>query len=230
MADSTTHIDTISSSQQAKEVTANGFMNPASPAATYGRRWSTSAGLTWGYYGGRVNGTPVANGTLTLTASTTNYIVANRSTLAVSTSTGTTNWNDTATYSRLYKVVTDSTTVTSYEDHRFGIGGIWRDVASRLQSIAYAASITPDAAVGERVVVGALTGNLTINAPANPTTGAELHFAFTQDGTGGRTITWNAIFKKQADGVSLANQKSAIAFIYDGSAWVAFSQLALTWL
>ena len=47
------------------------------------------------------------------------------------------------------------------------------------QSIAYAASITPDAALGERLIVGTLTGNLTISAPSNPRTGGMLVFAFT---------------------------------------------------
>jgi hypothetical protein len=54
------------------------------------------------------------------------------------------------------------------------------------QSIAYAATITPDAALGERVIVGVLTGNLTINAPTNPRTGGMLVFSFAQDATGGR--------------------------------------------
>jgi hypothetical protein len=58
----------------------------------------------------------------------------------------------------------------------------------------------PDGALGERVIVEVLTGNLTINAPTNPRTGAMLTFAFIQDATGGRTITWNAVFKKAADG------------------------------
>lgn len=229
MADSTTNIDTISSSQSGKELTANAYFDAASPATVFGRRASTTSGLTWGYYGGRIGGTTVANGTVTLTASTTNYVVVNRATLAVSVSTATTNWNDTATYGRAHKVVTGTSTVSSYEDHRAGYGGI-QDSPRRLQSIAYSASITPDAAAGERVVVGTLTGNLTVNAPSNPVLGAELHFAFAQDATGGRTITWNSVFKKNADGVALANQKSAIAFIYDGTDWVAFSQLSLTWL
>ncbi|MGQ0594113.1 MAG: DUF2793 domain-containing protein [Gammaproteobacteria bacterium] len=69
-----------------------------------------------------------------------------------------------------------------------------------VQSIAYAANITPDGALGERVIVGALTGNLAINAPTNPRTGALLVFTFAQDATGGRTISWNATFKKAADG------------------------------
>lgn len=123
MANSSTNIDTISTSQSAKEITANAFFDATSQSATYGRRASTSSGLTWGYYGGNViktDGTlaQISNGTLTLTASSTNYIVALKSTGAVSFSTATTNWNDTANYWRLYQVVTGSSTVSSYTDNR----------------------------------------------------------------------------------------------------------------
>jgi hypothetical protein len=97
------------------------------------------------------------------------------------------------------------------------------------QSIAYAASITPDAALGERVIVGVLTGNLTINAPTKPHPAGMLVFCFTQDATGGRTITWNALFKKAADGAGAANQKGATSFIYDGDSWMQVGG-ALAWM
>lgn len=92
--------------------------------ATYGRNAFTSSGLTWGYYGGRWGGSSVADGTLTLTNTATNYIVANRSTGAISASTATTNWNDTANYGRVYKAVASGGLITSYEDHRMGLYGI----------------------------------------------------------------------------------------------------------
>lgn len=123
MANSTSNLDVLVQSQASKEVTANALFDAASGAITYGRRQSTSSGLTWGYYGGNVtksDGTlvQVANGTLSLTASATNYVVANKATGAVSASTATTNWNDTANYWRLYSVVTGTATVTSYTDTR----------------------------------------------------------------------------------------------------------------
>lgn len=123
MANSTSNIDPIVNGQGAQHVTANSFFDAASQAALYGRRASTSAGLTWGYYGGNaslVGGSVavISNGTLTLTASTTNYIVALKSSGAVSFSTATTNWNNTTDYWRLYSVVTGTTTVTSYTDYR----------------------------------------------------------------------------------------------------------------
>jgi hypothetical protein len=97
------------------------------------------------------------------------------------------------------------------------------------QSIAYAATITPDARLSERVIVGALTGNLTINAPTNPRTGAMLVFSFAQDATGGRTMSWNSVFRKAADGAGAANQKGATSFVYDGANWVQVGG-ALSWL
>ena len=123
MANSTTNIDGVIQSQASKEVTINAFFDAASPSTLYGRRQSTTTGLTFGYYGGNVtksDGTlaQISNGTLALTASTTNYIVAQKSDGAVSFSTATTNWNDRAAYWRLYSAVTGTATVTSYTDYR----------------------------------------------------------------------------------------------------------------
>lgn len=145
MAGSTTNLDTLSQSQASKEVTVNALFDAGSPATLYGRRASTTSGLAWGYYGGYalVRGvqTSIANGTLTLTASTTNYIVAARSTGAVSSSTATTNWNDTANYQRLYSVVTGTATVTSYTDYR----------SSDVSGQVYAGTYTPTLTNGTNV-------------------------------------------------------------------------------
>lgn len=122
MANSSTNIDGIISSQASKEVTANAFFDAVSPATLYGRRQSQCSGLTWGYYGGNVtksDGTlgQINNGTLSLTASTTNYVVAKKDDGAVSAATTTTNWNS-PDYWRLYSVVTGTATVTGYTDAR----------------------------------------------------------------------------------------------------------------
>ncbi len=118
MSNSTPTFDPILTAQASKEVTANAYFDAASPATLYGRRQSTSSGLTWGYYGGNVlvNGalTQIANGTLTLTASTTNYVEAEPTTGAVSSNTT----GFTAGRTPLYTVVTGSASVTSYTDHR----------------------------------------------------------------------------------------------------------------
>lgn len=94
-----------------------------SAAGMYGRRAAGVSGLTWGYYGGRGFGNTVADGTVALTGSTTNYVVANRSTGAVSAATTTTNWNDTTNYYRLYLIVTGTSSITSATDYREFVGG-----------------------------------------------------------------------------------------------------------
>ena len=120
MANSTTNLDTISSSQASKEVTANAMFDAASPSMTFGRRASTTSALTWGYYGGRFRDSTgtrsnIANATIALTASATNYIEV---TVAGVVSSNTTAF--TAGRIPLYSVVTGTATVTSYVDERLG--------------------------------------------------------------------------------------------------------------
>lgn len=123
MADSTTHLDTIVQGSGSQDVQANALYDAASPAMLFGRRAASTTGLTWGYYGGNVtksDGTQstVANGSVSLTASTTNYITALKESGVVYCNTTTTAWNDTANYWRLYSVVTGTSTIASYTDER----------------------------------------------------------------------------------------------------------------
>lgn len=117
MASSTSNLDLISESQAGKATTANELFNAGSPATLFGRRNSTSTGLTWGYYGGPmvVDGvlTTISNGTVSLSASTTNYVEATRA--------GVVSKNTTAFTPGqipLYTVVTGASSVTSYTDNR----------------------------------------------------------------------------------------------------------------
>lgn len=59
-----------------------------------------------------------------------------------------------------------------------------------------------------------LDQNMTINLPSPlPPTGAELIFRFIQDGTGGRTVTWNAQYKQGwSDAGNAAGKTSTIIF------------------
>jgi hypothetical protein len=146
MSDSTQHIDTISASQSSKEVTANAFMDAASPAALFGRRATTTTALTWGYYGGVLNvaGTPttIANGTVALTGSATNYVE--------STTAGVVSANTSAFTGgrlQLYTVVCDASSVTSYTDHRHG--GTSAGVTG---SLASGDVVGPASSVNNRVV------------------------------------------------------------------------------
>ena len=57
------------------------------------------------------------------------------------------------------------------------------------QSIAYAATITPDLETGNVIKVGDLTADITVANPSNATTGEEVYIRFTMDSTGGWEIT-----------------------------------------
>ena len=121
--DYSTPLGSIAIGQGDQATKANGLFNATSPAALYGLNYATTTGLTFGYHGGHPTlssgaiGT-IADGTLTLTASTTNYITAPKETGTPGTSTATTNWNDKANYWRLYSVVTNTTGITGHTDYR----------------------------------------------------------------------------------------------------------------
>lgn len=102
---------------------ANENFDAVAAAGTYGKRAPGVSGLTLAFYGGRGFGNTIADGTVTLTASATNYVVANRSTGAVSVSTATTNWNDSANYYRVRLIVTGTSSITSDTDYREFTGG-----------------------------------------------------------------------------------------------------------
>ncbi|MBP0714805.1 hypothetical protein ABXK61_15975 [Burkholderia sola] len=112
-------IDQISSTQANKELTMNALTDAASPAMIWGRHASATFGLTWGYYGGRFvdsTGTAhaIANGAITLGASTTTYIYADNVTGAVSSNmTG-----FPAGKVPLYSVVTGASAISSWLDYR----------------------------------------------------------------------------------------------------------------
>jgi hypothetical protein len=115
-----------------------------SPAGLYGINPATTTGLTLGYLGGEFNGVTVANGTVVLTASTTNYVVAHRTTGAVTAATTTTNWLNSSTYLQLYQFVASTSTftiaTTSDKRQAFGSAGSGSSVAGADKQIQYNAS------------------------------------------------------------------------------------------
>jgi len=165
MSSSATLLDLLSQSQAGKEVTANALFDAASPALLFGRRASSSAGLTWGYYGGAmvVDGvlTAVANGTINLSASATHYIEATRAGV-VSSNAG----SFTAGRIPLYQVVTGAATVTSYTDWRAWVQP--DHVTSRAAITVTTADVTLSAAearAGYLTISGTLTGNRNVIVP-----------------------------------------------------------------
>jgi hypothetical protein len=80
LSDSTSNLPQMTSAQASKEVLFNEMMGAASPATLFGINPDTTTALTFGYLGSKyrkADGTilDVANGTVTLTASATNYIL-----------------------------------------------------------------------------------------------------------------------------------------------------------
>jgi hypothetical protein len=101
------------------EVRVNENFEALDYLSIFARDDTTTSGLTWGYLGGRYDAsTTVTAGTVTLTNTATNYVVFHRTTAVVSVSTASTNWDDTATYGRLYKLTVAGGVVTATEDHR----------------------------------------------------------------------------------------------------------------
>ena len=69
-----------------------------------------------------------------------------------------------------------------------------------------------------------LGGNRTMAAPTNNTTGQFISILVIQDGTGSRTLTWNAVFEFAADTAptltTTASKGDVFVFRYNGSKWL----------
>jgi hypothetical protein len=176
----TTTLQQLTASQANKEVAVNRNFETLSALGVYGKKQSTSSGLTWGYYGGRWSGFSVADGTFTLTNASDNYIVAKRSDGVTSAATTTTNWNNTTDYARVYKVTTAGSVVTATEDHRAGLYGV------------HGIAVSPTA-VGDVVGPGSATNNNLVQF----------------DGTTGKLIE-DAAVAVSTDGTFAANSNAKI--------------------
>jgi len=69
-----------------------------------------------------------------------------------------------------------------------------------------------------------LGGNRTLAAPTNNTTGQFISILVIQDGTGSRTLTWNAVFEFAEDTAptltTTASKGDVFVFRYNGSKWL----------
>lgn len=203
MADSTTNLPTMSSGQASKEVTFNELLDAASAGTAFGRNASTTTGLTWGYLGGvvMVDGVPtrIANGTVALTASSTNYVEVDRS--------GTVSKNTTAfTAGRtpLYSVVTGASTISSYSDLRLlaaqpGAGRVVQAMANANQTLTYA-----QAAADIVELTGALTALRDVVVPL-----AAKQWTIFANVTGGFGVR---VIGASGTGITVADGKRAIVY------------------
>ena len=85
-----------------------------------------------------------------------------------------------------------------------------------IQTITYAATITPDPQLGE-IIKCILTGGLTIENPSWAMEGQRVTFILTQDGTGGRTVSWGSLWDAVWSNTgNTLNAVACVSFIYDG--------------
>lgn len=95
----------------------------------------------------------------------------------------------------------------------------YKSVQQAVQALVDVANIVTDCFVGNYFKV-TLAGNRTMSAPVNPANGQRIQYTIVQDGVGGRTLAWNAVFKVTwSDAGNLLNKRSTIAFVYDGTNW-----------
>lgn len=163
MADSTTLIQQIIAGANA-DVRVNENFDAASPSMIFGRRAAATSGLIWAYYGGQwpVNGVPtaIANGTVTLTASATNYVGITQAGVVTASTTAN------PLRAPLYTIVTGTSTVTSYTDtrnatqlrvHAYGIADLTVTTANvtltQAQALCDTLSITGTLTAARNVVV-----------------------------------------------------------------------------
>lgn len=85
------------------------------------------------------------------------------------------------------------------------------------------ATITWDAETQDVAKV-TLAGNRTLSAPTNGTNGQFISILVIQDGTGSRTLTWNAIYEFKDDTAptltTTASKGDVFVFRYNGSKWL----------
>ena len=85
------------------------------------------------------------------------------------------------------------------------------------------ATVTWDASTQD-VCKLTLGGNRTLAAPTNNSTGQFISILVIQDGTGSRTLTWNAVFEFKDDTAptltTTASKGDVFVFRYNGSKWL----------
>jgi hypothetical protein len=192
-----------------RTITNENFKTVA-PAAVFAKRYTTTSGLTWGYYGGDilVDGvlTTIANGTVALTASNTNYVEVDRAGTVTANTTG-----FTVGRRALHEVVTNTTVITADTDRRNAND---RATGRLSLSVAGGANVTLTAAEARNDILeftGALTANISVILPVaekqytvfNNTTGA-FTLAVDVAGTpGGTTVGQGLRAIVYADGTNI---------------------------
>ena len=171
-------------------------------AEMFGRKPTTTTGLTWGYCGGQmlINGvlTTIADGTVALTASSTNYVGLSQAGTVVNTVT-----TPNPLHVPLYTVVTGASTVTSYTDTRT-VKNLERQSHGSTSQALTTANVTltqAQALCDTLVVTGALTASRDLIVPL-----IRRRWTIKHDGTGFAV----RIIGASGTGISVAVGKVAI--------------------
>ena len=99
----------------------NGNFDAASPSMLFGRNSLTCIDLTFGWIGGRHFSVRYENGTVAVPANSTRYLVKRKDDNGdPALFSGTSQWNNTTDYYRLFKLVSGPTSISNVEDHRDG--------------------------------------------------------------------------------------------------------------
>jgi len=185
MSDSTTQLTQVQVSQAQKEATINALFDALWPGFIFGRRVPQSVGLTWAYYGGirALSGVPFAiqNGTVTLTASVTNYIYADIVGSPVgwsvlSTTSMPAGWPGPLTGDKiaLYEVEAGAATATDWIDYRDG--GLGSDsvvsatITTQDETVPLSSTVTTLNFAGAGVTAAGAGATTTITIPGGSST------------------------------------------------------------
>ncbi len=108
-------------------------------------------------------------------------------------------------------------------EHVHGMPASWPSAAGpAIVVLTDGATITPNTSLGDVFRV-TIAGNRTIAAPSNtPVDGQKIRMEITQDATGSRTLTWNAIYDWGTAGAptltTTAGKTDLIEFAYNATA------------
>lgn len=124
-------IDQVLTSQAQKEVVVNGLFNAARPSLAFGIKQSATVGLSLGIYGGvmlvAAARTEIADQTITLTASATNWLYLTSAGVLTKVTAAPTGWPDISSPAgaiALYKLTVGANTVTSIDERWRLFGGV----------------------------------------------------------------------------------------------------------
>lgn len=139
-------------------VQLNQLMLSVGQGFLYGHNERSDSGLDVALIGVNAEGNTITDVVVTCANNATNYIVALRASYALSDSTATTNWTNTATYGRVGIAVFAAGVLTSYTDARFEPGGLF-DHGSGSAAVTSVNGLTGAVDIG--VAINAATGKTT---------------------------------------------------------------------